>query len=87
MNTAASTRLLSELSMTDQVVPISIASVAIAKLTGKPAPNYRALWRMCVDGDISGIRRNGRWYLDVPQVAGELRLAKTPRAKAPKSAV
>jgi hypothetical protein len=72
--------------MQDHVVPISMASVAISKLTGEPAPNYRALWRMCVDGQITGVRRNGRWYLDVPQVAAELGLAKAPRAKASKSA-
>jgi hypothetical protein len=72
--------------MKDQVVPISTASAAISKLTGKPAPNYRALWKGCVDGSLTAIRHNGRWYVDVPQVAVELGLAKAPRVKAPKPA-
>jgi hypothetical protein len=64
-----------------QVVPISLVSVAMSKLTGRPAPGYRALWRLIVDGQISGIRRNGRWFLDVPQAVVELGLAKAPTAE------
>lgn len=63
-------------------VPLSLASPAIAKYTGQPAPNYRSLWRMVVDGEITGFRKNGRWYLNVPLAAVQLGLTKSPKSAA-----
>lgn len=58
----------------EDVIPISLASPAISKFSGKSAPGYRSLWRMIVDGQLTGIRKNGRWYVHVPQAARELGL-------------
>lgn len=60
--------------MKAQVVPISIASAAITQLTGKQAPNYRTIWKACVDGDITASRHNGRWFVDPAVTARELGL-------------
>jgi hypothetical protein len=86
-NTAASTRLYMEFSMSkrmvDQLVPLSLASSAISKFSGQAAPNYRSLWKRIVDGELTGIQRNGRWYLDPAQAAQELGLTgKTPKSAA-----
>jgi hypothetical protein len=66
----------------DVEVPLSLASPAIAKYSGKDAPGYRALWRMCVDGEITGIRRNGRWFVSVSRTARELGLVKASKSAA-----
>jgi hypothetical protein len=86
LSTAACTRLYTEFPMSkrvvDQLVPLSLASSAISKFSGQAAPNYRSLWRRIVDGELSGVQKNGRWYLDPAQAAQELGLT----SKAPKSA-
>ncbi|MFL5280640.1 MAG: hypothetical protein ACJ8AW_06490 [Rhodopila sp.] len=55
-------------------VALSHGPVSIRQYTGQEAPNYRALWRMLVDGEISGRQVRGRWIIDVPTVARQLGL-------------
>jgi hypothetical protein len=63
-------------------VPLAHASPALSKYSGQTAPNYRSLWRMLVDGELTGVQRNGRWYVSVPLAARELGLVKAPKTAA-----
>jgi hypothetical protein len=48
-----------------KVVPLSELSGAITKVTGKPAPPYRELWRLVVDGQLAAEKVRGRYQVDL----------------------
>jgi hypothetical protein len=48
-----------------KVVPLSELSRAITTVTGKPAPSYRELWRLVVDGQLAAEKVRGRYQVDV----------------------
>ena len=37
---------------------------AVAAATGSPAPSYRTLYALALDGRIPAHQRTGRWYVD-----------------------
>jgi hypothetical protein len=53
-----------------EVVPLSELSRAITAATGKPAPPYRELWSLIVDGQLAAEKVKGRYQVDV-QLAAE----------------
>ncbi len=55
-------------------VALTVGSREISAITGKPAPSYRELWELVVDGKLSAVQQKGRWYLDPRQAAKELDL-------------
>jgi hypothetical protein len=46
-------------------VPLTELSREITNLTGKPAPPYRELWGMVVDGQLAAEKVRGRYQVDV----------------------
>jgi hypothetical protein len=56
------------------VVPLSQLSRELTKLTGQPAPPYRALWMAVVDARIPAEQVRGRYHVDVRKAAETLGL-------------
>jgi hypothetical protein len=55
-------------------VSLAALSRELTALTGKPAPGYRRLWNMVVNGELPVDQVNGRYIMDVQAVAEKLGL-------------
>jgi hypothetical protein len=55
-------------------VPLTQLSRELSALTGRPAPNYRKLWNMVVNGELPADQVNGRYTVDVVAAAETLGL-------------
>jgi hypothetical protein len=55
-------------------VPLTALSRELTALTGQPAPGYRKLWTMVVNGELPAEQVNGRYTVDVRAVAQTLGL-------------
>lgn len=58
--------------MREPLIPLPLLPRELAALTGQPAPGYRRLYGMALDGRLPTEHRNGRHYLPrerLPEVA------------------
>jgi hypothetical protein len=60
--------------MRDDMVPLSLASIAISKEIGQPAPKYFALWQAIINGQLTAEKRGRGWFLNPKVAARELGL-------------
>jgi len=56
------------------LVPLTQASPGLTALTGQPAPNYRKLWMMVVNGELPAQQIGGRYFVDLRAAAKVLGL-------------
>jgi hypothetical protein len=61
-------------------IPLSLLPREIARLTGRPAPDYRRIYNAVLNDRLPGVERgeNGRWSADpaaLPAIAAALGLS------------
>ncbi len=62
-------------------VPLTALSRELTARTGKPAPGYRKLWSMIVNGELPAEQlMNGRYEVDPDVIAEKLGLTTSSRA-------